>query len=75
MGTKKGTFDEEEILRSSLCSLDNLKDDILVLFDYFRFGLMSFPKAKRFTDHISQGPGPNAYDVVFSGSERLVSDQ
>ena len=36
---------------------------------------MSFPKAKRFTDHASQGPGPNAYDVVFAGSERSVGDQ
>ena len=35
---------------------------------------MSFPKAKRFTDHASQGPGPNAYDIVFAGSERLVGD-
>ena len=43
--------------------------------DAFRVGLMSFPKAKRFTDHASQGPGPNAYDVVFAGSERLVGDQ
>ena len=36
---------------------------------------MSFPKAKRFTDHASQGPGPNAYDVVFAGSEKLVGCQ
>ena len=35
---------------------------------------MSFPKAKRFTEHASQGPGPNAYDVVFTGSDRLVRD-
>ena len=35
---------------------------------------MSFPKAKRFTEHASQGPGPNAYDVVFTSSDRLVRD-
>ena len=37
-----------------------------------RFNLMSFPKAKRFTETASQGPGPNAYDVGFGSSERLV---
>ena len=46
---------------------------LVLIFDDFRFGLMSFPKAKRFTEHTSQGPGPNAYDVA--GSERLVSGQ
>jgi len=35
--------------------------------------MMSFPKAKRFTDHYSAGPGPNAYDITSLSSEKSVA--
>jgi len=35
--------------------------------------MMSFPKAKRFTDHYSGGPGPNAYDITSLSSEKSVA--
>jgi len=35
--------------------------------------MMSFPKAKRFTDHYSAGPGPNAYDITSFSSEKSVA--
>ena len=40
--------------------------------DFTDLVMMSFPKAKRFTDHYSVGPGPNAYDTVSLSSEKSV---
>ena len=40
--------------------------------DFTDLVMMSFPKAKRFSDHHSAGPGPNAYDIVSSSSEKSV---
>ena len=40
--------------------------------DFTDLIMMSFPKAKRFTDHYSAGPGPNAYDITSLSSEKSV---
>ena len=40
--------------------------------DFTDLVMMSFPKAKRFTDHYSAGPGPNAYDITSLSSEKSV---
>ena len=40
--------------------------------DFTDLVMMSFPKAKRFTDHYSAGPGPNAYDITSFSSEKSV---
>ena len=40
--------------------------------DFTDLAMMSFPKAKRFTDHYSAGPGPNAYDITSFSSEKSV---